>query len=282
MTTLTACFVRRFMLAAVLSWALHAVAQTPLLANVAYGADPDQRFDVYAQPGAQGSPVILLVHGGGWALGDKAAGRVVENKVAHWLPQGFAIVAVNYRMLPKIDPVEQARDVARALAAAQKQAARWGGDPRKFILMGHSAGAHLIALLAAAPGLAGELGAQPWRGAVLLDSGALDVPEIMNARHLPLYDRAFGSDPAYWVASSPFHRLERGGAPLLAVCSTRRVVSCAQAERFAAKAGRFGMPAEVLRLDMSHGEINSQLGAAPDYTAAVDARLRAWLSPPSR
>ena len=53
------------------------------------------------------------------------------------------------------------------------------------------------------------------------------------------HDRAFGSDPAYWVASSPFHRLERGGAPLLAVCSTRRVVSCAQAERFAVKAGRF-------------------------------------------
>jgi acetyl esterase/lipase len=237
---------------------------------------------VYAPPGVQGAPVILLVHGGGWAFGDKAAGRAVENKVAHWLPRSFAVVAVNYRMLPKIDPVEQARDVARALAAAQKQAARWGGDPRKFILIGHSAGAHLIALLASAPGLATEQGAQPWLGAVLLDSGALDVPEIMNARHLPLYDRAFGGDPAYWQAASPFHQLSRGGAPLLVVCSTRRAIACPQAERFAMKASRFGMPAEVLRLDMSHGEINSQLGAAPDYTAAVDARLQAWLSPPSR
>lgn len=257
-------------------------ATDPIRRDVAYGSDEDQRFDVYARPGMQGAPVILLVHGGGWARGDKAAGRVVDNKVAHWLPKGFAIVAVNYRMLPKIDPVEQARDVARALAAAQKQAARWGGDPHKFILLGHSAGAHLIALLAAAPGLAVEQGAQPWLGAVLLDSGALDVPEIMNHRHPPLYDRAFGSDPVYWAASSPFHQLNHGGRPLLVVCSTKRIVSCTQADRFAAKAQGFGTRAEVLRLDMSHGEINSQLGAAPDYTAVVDARLQDWLSPSSR
>lgn len=255
--------------------AAHGVTQ-PMLRNVAYGADEDQRFDVYAPLGVQEAPVIFLVHGGGWAIGDKAAARVVENKVAHWLPRGFAIVAVNYRMLPKIDPVEQARDVARALAAAQRQAPRWGGDPHKFILMGHSAGAHLIALLAA------EAGAQPWLGAVLLDSGALDVPEIMNGRHFGLYDRAFGSDPAYWQASSPFHQLRRGGPPLLLVCSTRRFASCPQAERFVAKAGSFGTKAEVLRLDLSHGEINSELGAAPDYTAAVDARLQLWLSQPSR
>jgi len=257
-------------------------ATDPIRRDVAYGPDEDQRFDVYARPGTKGAPVILLVHGGGWARGDKAAGRVVDNKVAHWLPKGFAIVAVNYRMFPKIDPVEQARDVARALAAAQKQAARWGGDPHKFILLGHSAGAHLIALLATAPGLAAEQGAQPWLGAVLLDSGALDVPGIMTHRHPPLYDRAFGSDPIYWAASSPFHQLNRGGPPLLVVCSTRRIVSCTQAERFAAKAQGFGTWAEVLRLDMSHGEINSQLGAAPDYTAVVDARLQDWLSPSSR
>ena len=89
-------YCRNLLLAAVLFCAAHAVAQTPLLANVAYGNDPDQRFDVYAPPGVQRAPVILLVHGGAWAFGDKAAGRVVDNKVAHWLPLGFAIVAVNY------------------------------------------------------------------------------------------------------------------------------------------------------------------------------------------
>jgi arylformamidase len=277
-------FLRRVLGALLLACFLSAAygVTQPMLRNVAYGADEDQRFDVYAPLGAQGAPVIFLVHGGGWAIGDKAAARVVENKVAYWLPRGFAIVAVNYRMLPKIDPVEQARDVARALAAAQKQAPRWGGDPHKFIPMGHSAGAHLIALLAAAPGLAAEAGAQLWVGAVLLDSGALDVPEIMNGRHFGLYDHAFGSDPAYWQASSPFHQLSRGGPPLLLVCSTRRFISCPQAERFLAKARSFGTRAELLRLDLSHGEINSQLGAAPDYTAAVDARLQAWLSQPSR
>lgn len=277
-------FLRQLLSALLLATFLNAAfgLTQPIERDVAYGSDEDQRFDVYAPLGASGVPVIFMVHGGGWARGDKAAARVVDNKVAHWLPRGFAIVAVNYRMLPKIDPIEQASDVARALAAAQRQATRWGGDPHKFILMGHSAGAHLIALLAARPGLAASQGVQPWLGAVLLDSGALDVPEIMNGRHPGLYDRAFGSDPAYWQASSPFHQLSRGGPPLLLVCSIRRFDACPQAERFVAKAGSFGTRAEVLRLDLSHGEINSQLGAAPDYTAAVDARLQAWLSRPSR
>ena len=63
---------------------------------------------------------------------------------------GIIFVSVDYRMLPQQDALAQADDVARALAFAQSRARSWGGDPGKFILMGHSAGAHLVALLAAA------------------------------------------------------------------------------------------------------------------------------------
>jgi acetyl esterase/lipase len=239
--------------------------------DVAYGSDPRQRFDVYALPQASRAPVIFMVHGGGWAYGDKGATAVVENKAARWVPAGFVFISVNYRMAPQIAPIEQARDLARALAAAQDKAAAWGGERSRFILMGHSAGAHLVALLNASPAIASQAGASPWIGTVALDGAAFDVPRIMQARHLPLFDRAFGSDPADWRAASPYHRLDKGGPPLLAVCSSQRRDSCMQAHRFAAKAATLGLRAAVLERDLSHRRINESLGEEGDYTNRVEA-----------
>lgn len=246
----------------------------PTLSDAPYGTEPEQRFDLHAPSGDKAAPLILMVHGGGWARGDKEMGRVVDNKVAHWLPRGIAFVSINYRMQPKAAPLEQARDVARALAHVQRNSARLGVDRDNIVLMGHSAGAHLIALLAAQPELLAEAGAQPVRGFVLLDSGALDVPAIMNARHFRLYDRAFGNNPADWLAASPWHQLRQATAPTLAVCSTRRETACTQARAFASKAAGLGSQVEVLALDKTHGEINAQLGADPTYTAAVEQFLK--------
>ena len=213
---------------------------------------------------------MFFVHGGAWAFGDKGASRVVEPKVAHWVERGWIVVSTNYRMLPT--PVAtQADDVAAALTYAQSHAAQWGADPGRFVLMGHSAGAHLVALIAA--GAQTEITPQPWRGAVLLDSAALDVTALMQQRHLPLYDRAFGRDPANWARLSPQAQLAHASAPLLAVCSSQRRESCPHADAFVAKDTGFGAKARVLREDLSHGEINATLGAASDYTAQVDAFL---------
>jgi arylformamidase len=250
-----------------------AAADMRVVRDIAYGPDARQRFDVYAPQDARGAPVIFFVHGGGWAIGDKANRGVVHNKTARWVPRGFVFVSTNYRMLPEADPLEQARDVARALAAAQAQAGSWGGDPERFILMGHSAGAHLVALIASAPGIALDLGARPWLGTVELDSAALDVERIMRDRHLRLYDRAFGSDPAYWAKASPLARLSAAGAPFLAVCSTRRADSCPAARDYAAKAQALGIRASVLEENLSHRQINEELGEDNDYTRAVEAFL---------
>ena len=252
-----------------------APAGTRLIPDISYGPDPAQRFDVYVSTkppaNAAPAPVILFVHGGGWSRGDKTNARVVEPKVAHWVDQGYVVISANYRMLPT--PVaQQADDVAAAIAFAQSQAQLWGGDPKRFVLMGHSAGAHLVALVAAGAHTAAK--PQPWRGAVLLDSAALDVPVIMDNRHLGLYDRAFGTDPRQWAAVSPIAQLAPRTAPMLAVCSSRRRESCGQADRFAAKANGLGGQVRVLREDLSHMEINATLGAASDYTTQVDAFMQ--------
>jgi arylformamidase len=242
--------------------------------NIAYGSDLEQRIDVYLPPEPDHAPILFMVHGGGWRRGDKDNPGVVENKVAHWVPQGVIFVSVNYRMLPEAPPLTQAEDVARALAKVQALAPSWGGDPSNIVIMGHSAGAHLVALIDAAPEIATALGAKPWKGAVLLDSGAIDVPAIMTKRHPPLYDEAFGDDPAGWQAASPFHRLSGPIPPVLAVCRKRGDWSCPPNRAFATKAKSLGNQVDVLPMELSHGEINSELGLPGAYTERVDAFLR--------
>jgi arylformamidase len=254
--------------------ALAARAETPagmkVLRDVAYGPAKLQSMDVYLPPEPKAAPVILMVHGGAWRIGDKRHPPVFENKVARWVPRGFIFISVNYPMAPESDPVEQADDIARAIAAAQKAAAGWGGDPTRFILMGHSAGAHLVTLLNADPSRATKLGAKPWLGTISLDSGALDVPAIMNHRHPKLYDQAFGDDPALWEASSPIHHLTKDSPPWLGVCSSPRRTSCGTNRIYAAKARDLGTHAETLGQEFNHGEIDSELGKPNAYTDAVE------------
>ncbi|HEX6733971.1 MAG TPA: alpha/beta hydrolase [Azonexus sp.] len=248
------------------------------LNDLAYGPAPEQRLDLYRPAGPAAAPLLLMVHGGAWQYGDKAATGVVGRKQGRWLPRGIAVASANYRLLPAAPPLDQARDVALALAQLQRRAGELGLDGDSVVLLGHSAGGHLIALLAARPDLLAAAGARPPLGFVVLDSGALNVPAIMHGPHLPLHDRAFGNDPDYWLAISPHDQLRHASAPLQLVCSSLRRHSCGQAEAFAARARNLGGRAEVLALPLSHGDINTRLGDDPAYTAAVE-RFLATLSP---
>jgi arylformamidase len=242
-----------------------------VLRDIAYGPAKLQTMDVYLPPEPKGAPIILMVHGGAWAFGDKTNAQVYENKVARWVPRGFIFVSINYPMVPDSDPVQQADDVARAMAAAQQAASGWGGDPTKLILMGHSAGAHLVSLLNADPARATRLGVKPWLGTISLDSGALDVPAIMEHEHVRLYDKAFGHDPALWKAASPIDHLTKDGPPWLGVCNADRALSCGPNKDYAARASALGLRVEIRGEPLRHGEINSELGQPSAYTNAVEA-----------
>jgi arylformamidase len=238
--------------------------------DIVYGSAPEQRMDVYLPQRAKDAPIIVMVHGGAWRAGSKSAAGVVDNKVAHWLPRGFIFVSVETRLVPKADPLEQARDVATALASVQRKVAGWGGNASKLVLMGHSAGAHLVALVSADRSLAAQAGVKPWAGTVALDSAAYDVTKIMKQRHAKFYDDAFGSDPAFWTEVSPSLQVKGNSPPILLVCSSLRSNSCPQAEGFAAKAGK---GAKVLPVALRHGPINAELGKDGAYTRQVDAFL---------
>ena len=264
-----------YMLALLLALASANAESQNVMKDIAYGEAPAQKMDVYLPAHTEHAPVIFMVHGGGWRRGDKAAENVVKNKVARWVEQGYVFISVNYRMLPEADPLMQADDVARALAAAQTRAAEWGGDPDKFILMGHSAGAHLVALLGAGPARAQGLGARPWLGTVVLDSAAVDVAQIMQRRHMRLYDEAFGKDAAFWKSASPIQQLSAEAKPMLLVCSTtRRDKPCDAARAFAEQATALGVRAEVSGQALPHGEINHNLGLPGAYTDTVERFMR--------
>lgn len=244
--------------------------------DIAYGPDPAQALDAYLPAHADGAAIVVVVHGGAWRRGDKSLLRSVRNKVLHWVGRGWVLVSINYRMLPQARPLEQAGDVARALAFVQQRAAAWGADGTRTVLLGHSAGAHLVSLIGADPRLGARTGVAPWAATISIDSAAFDLVQIMSRPHFGFYDAAFGSDPDVWRDASPLHRLDaRPATPWLAVCSALRGDSCPQAQAFAAKAAALGGEVKVLPVALSHADLNDLLGAPGAYTEAVDAFLRA-------
>lgn len=112
-------------------------------------ADPIRhRLDAFVPRGKKNYPVVVLVHGGGWAMGDNRCCGLYSS-VGHFLAsQGIGVVLPNYRLSPDVQHPEHARDVAHAVRWTRDHIAAHGGDPDRMYLMGHSAGGHLVALLA--------------------------------------------------------------------------------------------------------------------------------------
>ena len=259
--------------------AIAAPADIKRVADVQYGQDTDQTLDVYMPTRAKNAPVIFMIHGGAWSGGDKASKAEFENKVAHWVKRGFIFISTNYRTLPKIRPIEQAKDIEAALLFAQRNISQWGGAADKFILMGHSSGAHLVSLLSSQYTAAVANGITPWLGTISLDISGYNIVKILTASTpSAFYLEKFGDNPDYWQAASPFYALDNKIPPFLAICSLRSDTACEQATHFTQKAQRLGAYAQVLAVDLSHGEINSQLGKNSCYTSYVDDFIKT-LSP---
>ncbi len=249
-------------------------AQAKVIRDVAYGSDKLQNYDVYLPEGdARGAPVMVMVHGGAWKIGDKSYRPVWKGKTEHWLPKGAVLIAVNYRMLPEADVGMQAQDVAAALAHIQAYGAQAGWDMARMVVMGHSAGGHLVVLNSVDVRYGKAVGLKPWLATIALDSAVYDVPELMSQRHFRLYDEPFGDDPHVWQRYSPLHHIDDAQTPMLLVCSSRREVSCGQAEHFKQVMVSKGGKVYVLPKDMNHGDINDELGKDAVYTAQVDDYL---------
>lgn len=253
--------------------------------SMAYGKDALQTLDFW--PGATAkAPLILFVHGGGWKRGskDNATGAA---KVSHYNGLGYAFASINYRLVPDATVEQQAQDVADALAYLRGQAPALGVDPNRIVLMGHSAGAHLVALVGTDMRYLTKAGLKPdaVRGVIALDGAAYDVARQMqegNRVMASTYEQAFGTDPARQRALSPTLQAATPNAPAFLILHVDRADGTAQANALAAALQAAGTPAELHALEgrglRGHMEINRSLGEA-DYpgTGLVDAWLKRLL-----
>jgi len=137
------------------SSALFAVANGPAYwspvhhqLDIPYGRDPRQRLDVYSPPKGTHLPVIVFWYGGAWTDGIKSNYRFVGTALAE---QGFVAVVPDYRLYPTAIFPTFIEDGAQAVSWVERNAESFGGDPERIVLMGHSAGAHLAAMLALEP-----------------------------------------------------------------------------------------------------------------------------------
>ncbi|MFZ5532365.1 MAG: alpha/beta hydrolase [Pseudomonadota bacterium] len=256
----------------------------PARVTIGYGSDALQRLDVWQAGGRAGAaPLVLFVHGGAWKHGNK------DNASSRWLPahltqQGYAYASIDYRLVPAVTVEQQAEDVAHALKALLDRAPEFGIDRRRVVLMGHSAGAHLVALVGTDERYLQSAGLRfaDVAGVIANDGAAYDVPAQMqeDARLMHrTYAEVFGTDPARQRALSPTAQAVAPNVAAFLLLHVQRPDGVRQATALGhalTAAGttveRREFPGEGLR---GHVAINRELGD-PDYpaTAVMDAWLR--------
>jgi acetyl esterase/lipase len=226
-------------------------------------------------------PILLFVHGGGWAIGDK---RRIEHKAEWATDLGMVYISVNYRLSPRVMHPEHARDVAASIAYAIEHADEWNADPERIVVMGHSSGAHLAGIVASDESLLEEHDLKPTdlTGVILLDGAGYDIEAQMtdpnNNRILKRwYENAFGNDPQLWEQASPTMQARPGDAlpPMMAVYTGDREQSRQQALDLVQAWKSAGARTEIHHAsEKDHSGLNTELGALGDSdTKVIEAFL---------
>ena len=146
---------------------------------------------MHAPDGAKALPVVFWIHGGGWQTGDKS---MVALKPKAFTDAGFVFVSINHRLLPTVDMGAITRDVASALGWVHRNIAPHGGDPTRLLVMGHSSGGQLAALMCTDDRYAKAEGFSLTmiKGCVPVDADTFDIPAIIEMAET----RAQGAPPA--------------------------------------------------------------------------------------
>lgn len=272
----------------VVAGAAAASAQT-VARNVPYAsADARQVLDIHAPAGAAKLPVVFWIHGGGWQAGDKTD---VALKPVAFNDAGFVFVSAGYRLLPAVDMRTIVRDVASALGWVHRHVAAHGGDPSRLLVMGHSAGGQLAALLCTDDRYlkAEGLSLATIKGCVPVDADTFDVPAIIEVAEtrwrvhgLPKaafgHREKFGGDPALHRDFSAVTHVARDKRipPFLILHVAEHPDTSAQARRLAAVLKDAGVPVTVVGArETTHAKLNDDLGKPGDpVTKALWAFVR--------
>jgi acetyl esterase/lipase len=236
-----------------------------------------QVLDVYSPAGARGLPVVFWIHGGGWQSGHKG---LVAVKPRAFNDAGFVFVSINHRLLPAVAMEHITSDVAAALGWVRRHIAAYGGDPDRLLVMGHSSGGQLAALMCTDDRYANVHGyaLTAIKGCVPVDADTFDIPAIIEmaetrarVHHLPMptfgHRQKFGNDPGKHRDFSAVTHVApgKGIPPFLILHIAENPDTGAQARRLAAVLQAAGIPVKVVTgRGTTHAAINDTLGAPED------------------
>lgn len=240
-------------------------------------ANERQMLDVYSPPNAKKLPVVFWIHGGGWQAGDKAG---VQPKAQAFVDKGFVFVSTNYRLLPDVDMATIIRDVAKSIHWVHDHIAEYGGDPQRLLVMGHSAGAQLAAIVSIderylkAEGLSLAI----IKGCVPVDGDTYDVPAIIETAEtrrrvhgLPQakvgHREKFGSSPEKHRDFSAVTHVAKGKGipPFFILYVAEHPDTSSQAQRLGNTLKDAGLPVTLFGgKETTHNKINVDLGLADD------------------
>ena len=238
--------------------------EVEVVADVPYyeakGGDPNKRkLDLYLPRGHKDYPVLLFVHGGGWTKGDR---KGFEKLGRMFAKNGVGTAVISYRLTPEVQHPGHIEDVAGAFAWTQQNIAKHGGRPDKMFLSGHSAGGHLVALLAtdetylkAQKLTLGDVkGVIPISGVYTLSTGH--------------FTRVFGEDEEVRRKASPQTHVRGNLPPMLVLVAAKESANFIKmAEEFAEALTKAKSTAECIKAaDRNHGTIAASLANEDDPT----------------
>ena len=224
--------------------------------DIAYLDDnlPKHKLDVYRPQGAKQAPVLIFLHGGAWRSGDRGLYTALGNRYAH---AGIVTVIPSYRLAPADPHPAQVEDTAAAVAWTLKNLERFGGDPKRVYLAGHSAGGHLAALLALDGKWLGKHGVQP--------SALAGVIPMSGVYRVEGFERVFPGGEEVRRDASPLTHVHAGAPPfLITYCQWDYAFLPVQAERLGAALRQAGVAVNVVYVP-GLGHITEMLNiTAPD------------------
>jgi arylformamidase len=165
--------------------------------DIPYGDTPSQALDVFPAPG-RGAPVLVFLHGGYWRALDKADHAFVAPP---FVREGACVVIPNYTLCPATTVPGIVMEMVRAVAWTWRNIARFGGDPSRITVAGHSAGGHLAAMMLACQWARHDAALPPHtvRHALSI-SGLHDLEPIM---HTPFLQPSLRLTPKQVAQASP-------------------------------------------------------------------------------
>jgi len=230
------------------------------------GPSSAQVLDLFVPCGAGPFPLVIWIHGGGWHSGSKQPDGV--KLAARFLSHGFALAAIDYRLTPEVPFPAQLEDCNRALAWLREHASEHRIDPGRIGVMGHSAGAHLCAMMATTGGVhpvsktsvaGGRVQAAVcWAPPCDLDRERGDWPRTMFTWNpADMFSRTFFPHGCYNAEfareASPASYVHGGVPPILIVHGERdMIVPIGQAARFSASLREAGVKVSF-RVDAEAG-----------------------------